>query len=165
MLLRYIRIGVLAVVLLGAACSPEPVTKSIQQQAEDLWYSPAPTPTFLIRNYPLPGAHDEGQCIDIDTGAVFEPGDTPTGIVENLERTLYTTVDNQPPGKAWAGGDLFVEYGVTDSSGNLIGSHGGPSALCFTSANLEPGFHMATIYFESTAGRPFTYTWAFKIKP
>jgi hypothetical protein len=133
--------------------------------AESLMRQPAPAPDFAFVG-PFPGKVGPAEriCVDLLPGRFWEPGDESEELSPHLAKNTKLLLDGQPISPAYRESFVWTGPGIrkSDGKGNLIGSHGGSVAGCF-SVNLALGLHIATIQVLSTSGVLYSYTWAFRV--
>jgi hypothetical protein len=145
----------------AAACRPERSMSSSDALATavELSTHPALTPTFVREIWEL----DTKTCVEINGYEVWEVGDQGDA-VQNMLGTVQVEVDGERVHDlsfATLTNSLITVF--DPDTGESQGTFSSGSSLCFESAHLSPGLHLASLRFASTQGRQFEYTWACNI--
>lgn len=137
---------------------------NLEQQAEELWNNPIPTPSF-IHNLPTGRGDDDSRfdtCLNIKESVLFESGDTGEDIYRRIQETLRLTLNGQSvETRVYTDLLLLERY---DDEGNNIGSHGGVDTVCFNLPSQDPGLYLANVQVKSTSGKEFEHSWAIKVE-
>lgn len=135
----------------------------IQTTAQSLLNNPVATPGFVVDSS---GRQNPDECIEISQRAIWESGDTLNSLQDHLIQSIRITVDNSielSSEEAVVSVHLAGEH-IFGSEGEIIGSTGGPIAVCVPSSGLSSGLHIATVRFTSTSGDVYEYTWVFEVE-
>jgi hypothetical protein len=123
----------------------------------------ASPPNYLVSEsnfYPV----NDHLCIGVNEFLLWRQGDFGSDLREQIRSTLVITVDSKAidtTGMPFSGFDLLIaEYNDT---GELVGSHGPGFSFCFSTRDLQHGFHEASIEIRDRNGKQFHYEWGFVV--
>ncbi|MEL7233264.1 MAG: hypothetical protein AAFV33_11850 [Chloroflexota bacterium] len=122
-----------------------------------------PIPAFVAFFMAVPDEQVEHDfCILLEQEHIVEPGD------HNLHRFLYEVTrlyinDLQIHDDRIHKESYMVGRFLTDGSGNVIASYGGPSSFCMDSSHYATGIHTMRVETRSTQGREFEFEWDVEI--
>ena len=101
-------------------------------------------------------------CITIDGEPFWFEEDVKNEIHNSIVDTAKLTINGKIIDI-----DRFISYDsfmhVLDDNGNIIGSYGGPTAVCFSVEDLVIGLNHSSIEFESPSGSAYSFQWITKL--
>lgn len=135
--------------------------------AQVLWNNPLPktvgidhiiVSTSTNPNLPL------RLCVVLNTRQIWEPGEYGGDTYLTIYKTAQIEIDSLPVTQDKLEiSDLTILMAERDLKGNVIGSHGGETSICFKLTDIVDGIHSAAIQLQSKSGKPYGYKWAFQI--
>lgn len=164
---------------------PLPLTQTIEASvAQNLWDNPIPLPNVIrpglsvifvggsnwhtdtkVGNFSFTGTEVQ---LEIPLNGhelwkqLWKPGDS-NDIEMILRQTMRIEVDGSlvyQPTQIEDDLNLLLER---DDKRNAIGTHAGEYYVTVDVSDIPDGLHAASIKYQSTAGTPFTYQWAFRL--
>jgi hypothetical protein len=173
MLLHMQRIVILLLIFFASGCSPfapngqlPPTQTVIAHEAQLLWVNPLSLPDAVRGLRITRSETGQSVCVILNQFFIWEPGDGAPGSNANtflsVQRTLRIEVDGVAQNDLQIA-QLLTAFFRRDSTGTVVGSHGGNISACFSAADLTAGLHLGHISFQSTSGKEFGYEWAFRV--
>lgn len=103
-------------------------------------------------------------CIELDLETVWRTGDYIPETSDSVFETMKVSLNGLQLEDFWIE-IRDIPYEVYDAQNELIGSYGGPLAVCLDVSGLSLGSHIAAIEFLNTADEVYNYSIRFEIVP
>ncbi len=136
---------------------------------KDLLQNPLPKPKFITQiDSETIINHDTSPriCLWVREYDIWEPGDEGSDVNRSISKTSQVFIDGQERSQEdliFISDLLLMAHCFNGNLSNCEGSHGGTSSICFSTANLAVGQHVADVEFQSTTGKEFSYMWVFEL--
>lgn len=155
-------ITILFLIFIASACTDKslPVTPTgVIELAQQLWNQPEVKPDFL-QSVDVEGKNQ--LCAAVVQSLIWEVGNEANHLSSQIRSSSVMQIDNQSITNLDFK-EVATLANMTDATGKITGSFGGPLSVCFETKGFSQGLHLVKFAFQSTSGKQYSYSWTFEV--